>query len=265
MPQDGAGDFLCRLFGLGGRVAIVTGASRGIGAAIAQGLSAAGAQVFGVARSPRPEWHESAGLAYQASDVGDAAAFAAFCRTVAARTGRIDVLVNAAGISLAAGDADPLTLFDRTLAVNLRGAYACCLAVIDSMTAAGGGSIINVTSIGSVLGFPGNPGYVAAKGGLRQMTRALAVDLGPAGIRVNNLAPGYIHTRMTEASHADAERHRQRLQHMALPRWGTPQDLVGAAVFLASDASTYVTGQDIFVDGGWTAKGLASLPQEPER
>jgi NAD(P)-dependent dehydrogenase (short-subunit alcohol dehydrogenase family) len=106
------------------------------------------------------------------------------------------------------------------------------------------------------MGFPRNPGYVAAKGGLRMLTKALALDLGCHGIRVNNLAPGYVRTAMTEASHADPVLHGERLRHMILPRWGLPDDLVGAAVFLASDASAYVTGSDLFVDGGWTAKGL---------
>jgi gluconate 5-dehydrogenase len=117
-------------------------------------------------------------------------------------------------------------------------------------------SIVNVTSIGSVLGMPGNPGYGAAKGGLRVLSKALAIDLAPLGIRVNNLAPGYIRTAMTEASWADPERRAQRERHTMLGRWGTPDDLVGAAIFLASDASAYVTGLDLFVDGGWTAKGM---------
>ena len=107
-----------------------------------------------------------------------------------------------------------------------------------------------------MLGFPNNPGYVAAKGGLRMLTKALAVDHGADDIRVNNLAPGYVHTDMTKTSWADAAAREDRARHTVLGRWGEPQDLVGAAIFLASDASSYVTGQDIFVDGGWTAKGL---------
>jgi gluconate 5-dehydrogenase len=119
-----------------------------------------------------------------------------------------------------------------------------------------GGAIINVASIGGLTGFPDNPGYVASKGGLRLLTKALAVDHGPRGIRVNTLVPGYIHTEMTAASYADPERHAQRAHHTCLGRWGEVEDLVGAAVFLASDASRYMTGQDLVIDGGWTAKGL---------
>ena len=120
------------------------------------------------------------------------------------------------------------------------------------------GSIINLTSINSVRGFPGNPGYVAAKAGLAGLTRALAVDLAADGIRVNALAPGYIRTAMTEQSYADPIRNDDRRRHTLLGRWGNPDDVVGGAVFLASDASAYVTGQELFVDGGWTANGLVS-------
>lgn len=103
---------------------------------------------------------------------------------------------------------------------------------------------------------PGNPAYGAAKGGLRLLTKSLALDYGPSGIRVNALAPGYIQTDMTAKSFADPDEHERRRRHTCLGRWGRVEDLVGTAIFLASDASAYITGQDIFVDGGWTAKGL---------
>jgi len=242
-------------FSLAGKVAIVTGASRGIGAAIAAGLAEAGASVTGVARSDASE--AAAAFAYRRCDVTDHDAFRRLCATVARERGRLDVLVNAAGVTLpATAGEQSVADFAATLAVDLTAAYACAMAAAAMMRATGGGSIINVTSIGSVLGFPSNPGYVAAKGGLRMLTKALAIDLGPDGIRVNNLAPGYVRTAMTEASHADPVRHGERLRHMILPRWGLPDDLVGAAIFLASDASAYVTGSDLVVDGGWTAKGL---------
>jgi gluconate 5-dehydrogenase len=248
---------LAQLFSLEGRVALVTGASRGIGAALADGLAGAGARVVGVARSPAPRDPFRQPVRYVAADV--AAGLDALIAEIVAEHGRIDVLVNAAGVSVSAAPDQALAAFDATLDVNLRAAYAACLAAAPHMAARAegcGGSIINVTSINSLVGFPGNPGYVAAKGGLRLLTKALAVDLGPRGIRVNALAPGYIHTDMTAASFADPERHAARARHTCLGRWGEVEDLVGAAVFLASDASRYMTGQDLVIDGGWTAKGL---------
>ena len=249
-------DFLGQLFSLAGRTAIVTGGSRGIGAAIANGYARAGAEVLALARSAKRPAELLAEVAYASCDVTSSADFEALCGALAKRTGRLDVLVNAAAISLPAREAGELERFDRTVDANLRAVYAACLAAARHMETSGGGSIINVTSINSVLGFPGNPGYVASKGGLRMLTRALAIDLGPSGIRVNALAPGYIRTAMTAASYADAALRAERLDRMIIRRWGEPGDLVGAAIFLASPASSYVTGTDLFVDGGWTAKGL---------
>ncbi|SFK34705.1 SDR family oxidoreductase [Caulobacter sp. UNC279MFTsu5.1] len=243
---------LARLFSLEGKVALVTGASRGIGAALAEGLAGAGARVVGVARSPVPRDAFRQPVRYVAADV--AVGLDALVAEIVAEHGRIDVLVNAAGVSVSASSDQALAAFDATLDVNLRAAYAACLAAAPHMTS--GGSIINVTSINSLVGFPGNPGYVAAKGGLRLLTKALAVDLGPRDIRVNALAPGYIRTDMTAASFADPERHAARARHTCLGRWGEVGDLIGAAIFLASDASRYMTGQDLVIDGGWTAKGL---------
>ncbi len=244
-------------FSLLGKVALVTGASRGIGAALADGLASAGAIVVGVARSPEPRQAFAHPVQYLAADVTKDAQ--GLVDRVKSQFGTIDILINAAGVSVTSDGPDQWqAAFDTTLNLNLRAAYALCLATADLMEAKHvGGSIINVTSINSLVGFPGNPAYVAAKGGLRLLTKALAVDLGPKGIRVNALAPGYIHTDMTAASYADPVRHAQRLNHTCLGRWGEVDDLVGAAIFLASDASRYMTGQDLVIDGGWTAKGLA--------
>ena len=249
--------FLDDLFSLSGRAAVVTGGSRGIGAAIAEGLARAGASVVAVGRSDPTTVAPAEGVDYRSCDVADAAAFEALVTETEARLGRLDILVNAAAITRPAssGLQSPQD-FAATLAIDLTAAYAACVAASTAMARSGGGSIVNITSIGSILGFPDNPGYVAAKGGLRMLTRALAMDLADRGIRVNNLAPGYIRTEMTEASYADPARREARARHTMLGRWGEPRDLLGAAIFLASDASSFVTGQDLFVDGGWTAKGL---------
>jgi NAD(P)-dependent dehydrogenase (short-subunit alcohol dehydrogenase family) len=244
-----------QLFSLDGKVALVSGASRGIGLAVAQGLAQAGARVYALGRSVTPD--DAQDINYQSCDVTDGADFERVCNQIYGAHDRLNVYVHAAGITLPErAQHQPLDAFAQTIEVNLIAAYRCCLTAAGYAEKSGGGSIINVTSIGSELGFPGNPGYVASKGGLRALTKALAVDLGAKNIRVNNLAPGYIRTAMTEKSYADPAKRDERMQRMILQRWGTPQDLIGAAIFLASDASAYVTGQDLFVDGGWTAKGL---------
>ena len=253
--------FLEELFSLRDRVAIVAGASRGIGYGIAKGLAKAGAMTYGTGRSEQPKWDEAIEtLHYKQCDISDASAIQVLCKTLFDTHGRLDILVNAAGITLPLKETDTLEQrlenFDRTIAVDMRAAYAASTAATEYMAQSGGGSIINITSINSVMGFPGNPGYVAAKGGLRMMTKGLAMDLIKHNIRVNNIAPGYVATDMTKASFSNPETHEQRLKHMIVPRWGKPSDFMGAAIYLASDASAYVTGQDIFVDGGWTAKGL---------
>lgn len=249
-------DEIGQMFSLDGRVAVVTGASRGLGAAVADGLAAAGAKVVGVARSVPADGVETL-VEYESCDVTDTARFKELCGLVMRKWGRIDILVNAAGVTLPAeGLRQDLSVFRKTIETNLSSLYACCTAVAENMDGHRGGSIINFTSIGAVRGFPDNPAYVAAKGGVQALTRALAVDLGAVGIRVNNLAPGYMRTDMTSASYADPDENERRRCHTILGRWGEPQDIVGAAIFLASDASSYVTGTDLFIDGGWTAKGL---------
>lgn len=248
--------FLEDLFSVREKVAVVSGASRGIGLAIASGLARAGAAVVGLGRSAAPQASEE-GMTYRRCDVTDAAAFIGLCESVLAGRGRLDVYVHAAGVSLQ-GEArtEPAGTFARTIEVNLTAAYRCFLAVSERMVPDRGGSIIAISSIGGLLAFPKNPGYIASKGGLRLLTKALALDLGERGIRVNAIAPGYVRTAMTEASYQDPGRREERVARTILKRWGNPEDMVGAAIFLASDASSYITGQEIVVDGGWTAKGL---------
>lgn len=249
--------YLETLFSLRGKITLVTGASRGIGAALANALTAAGAQAVGVARSAEPT-ELASDVDYRQCDVRDNDRFESVCASVFETYGRIDVLVNAAAITLP-GESDGSSVFekfDRTISTNLVAVHHCCQAARDYMRRTGSGSIMNITSINSVVGFPDNPSYVASKGGLRMLSKALAIDFAPDRIRVNNLAPGYIRSGMTEQCYLDPICHGSRIERMSVKRWGTKDDLVGAAIFLASDASAYVTGIDLFVDGGWTARGL---------
>ena len=124
------------------------------------------------------------------------------------------------------------------------------------MAARGTGSIIHLTTMNAEQAWPGNPAYITAKSALRMLTRAVARDFGERGVRANNLCPGYVHTRLTEASFSDPGMYEERRSHTMLGRWGVPDDMVGPCLFLASDASRYITALDLHVEGGWLAKGM---------
>ena len=177
------------------------------------------------------------------------------CDTAFDRFGAIDVLVNNAGIS--ASNVDPYgeAAWDSTMDVNLKAVFLLSTAVSRQMGSAGG-AIVNIASIGALFGFPQNPSYQAAKGGLLQLTRAMAYDLAEKHIRVNAICPGYIRTDMTAGSYRDSELRQQRTNRMMIDRWGEPEDLVGPCIFLTSEASAYITGCALPVDGGWTVKGI---------
>jgi NAD(P)-dependent dehydrogenase (short-subunit alcohol dehydrogenase family) len=177
-------------------------------------------------------------------------------RTVLGKEKQIDILVNNAGISFSRpSESYSEKNWDKTLNLNLKVPFLLSQAVVRHMMKKGG-SIINITSLGAETGFSNNPAYMASKGGLKLLTKAFAKDWAKYNIRVNNIGPGYIRTDMTRKSYADPELKRKRDERIMLNRWGKPDDLGGAAVFLASDASLYITGQDIYVDGGWLANGV---------
>ena len=150
----------------------------------------------------------------------------------------------------------PDELWDRTLQINLTTPFQLARGLLDLMKDHGKGSVINTTSICAERGLPANPAYMAAKGGLKMLTKSMAADLAKYPVRVNAIGPGYFRTEMTAQSWADPERRQARSDRTLLGRWGIPEDLAGAVVFLASDASSYMTGQDLYVDGGWLAKGM---------
>jgi NAD(P)-dependent dehydrogenase (short-subunit alcohol dehydrogenase family) len=242
-------------FSVEAHVVVVTGAGRGIGAAISAALTGAGARVHGV------DLHfDATDHLHRASvcDVTDDESLAKLVAGIVEDDGRIDGLVNCAGISLQASQPHSRADFVQTLSVNTLAPFRLGWLVAQAMRPPGGsgGSIVNVTSLGAHLAFPENPSYQASKAALRQLTRAMALDLGEFGVRVNSLCPGYIATSMTSLSQDDAAARAARAERTILGRWGRPEDLAGPCQFLLSDASRYVTGIDLPVDGGWLAKGL---------
>jgi len=247
-------EYLENIFSLKNKTALVTGASRGIGSEIALAYVKAGANVICVARSESTDKKQLKSL-YHQCDITNLQQFKSICELIDTNYGGIDILVNAAGISLSKDDnKSEFERFDKTVSVNLTATYQCC--ELASRFMYNGGSIINITSIGALQGFPNNPGYIASKGGIQALTKAMARDLCVKSIRVNDIAPGYIKTDMTKQSYEDSIANKERINQMMIERWGTAKDLIGAAIFLASDASSYMTGSAMIIDGGWTAKGI---------
>jgi len=250
------------LFSLEGRVALVTGASRGLGQSLALALAEAGADVALVDRSGAPQTVrqvEALGRRVVAVQcdllTADAAELGRVVTEVTGELGRLDVLVNNAG-TIRRGPAIDFTEvdWDDVLHVNLRSAFFLSQAAARVMREAGGGRIINIASMLSFQGGVFVPSYTAAKSALAGVTRALANEWAPLGINVNAIAPGYMATDNTAPLRADAARSAAIVDRIPAGRWGTPGDLAGAAVFLASDASAYVHGAVLPVDGGWLAR-----------
>jgi gluconate 5-dehydrogenase len=245
-------------FDLSGRVALVTGAYRGLGFGIARGLAQAGAAVVLNGRKPdelarAAKTLTDAGLKADvaAFDITDRAAIMAAVDAVVAKHGTIDILVNNAGIQRRG----PLVDFtakdwDEIIATNLTAPFVVSQAVLPGMIAKKRGKIIHIASMLSELARPTVVPYTAAKGGVRQLTRGMAVELAPMGIQVNAIAPGYFATEMNRALIDNAEFNAWVCKRTPAGRWGQPDELAGIAVYLASAASDYMTGQLLMVDGG---------------
>lgn len=248
------------LFDLSGRVALVTGGNSGIGEAMAQALAAAGARVVLVARREAELKAACDRIAepdadYLPCDLSDRVALTSCAATVLARHGRVDILVNAAGINprrpfMENSDAE----WDRTIAINLSAPFFLTRHLAPQMKDRGWGRIINIASLQSQRAFADSAPYGATKGGVVQLTRAIAEAWSPYGITCNAIAPGFFKTALTAVVYADPRKLAANAAQTMIGRNGELADCHGLAVFLASEASSYITGQTIFLDGGFSAK-----------
>jgi NAD(P)-dependent dehydrogenase (short-subunit alcohol dehydrogenase family) len=246
-------------FDLTGRVCIVTGGGRGIGRAMAAGLVEHGATVVLSGRT-QDTLNEAATVigdqaSVQVADIACEADVLALRDAVLGRHGRIDVLINNAGINPIFRGIERTSLDDwqSIIDINLTGTFLCCKHIGAVMVEQARGSIINVSSVAGHVGLLRSVPYCASKGGVEMLTRALALDWAKRGVRVNTLAPGWVDTDLTHGLLEHDVHGKRLLDHTPMGRFATSGDMVGAAVFLASDASAYMTGQSLLIDGGWTA------------
>ncbi len=251
-----------KLFNLSGRSAVITGGSKGLGLAMAAGLASAGADLMLVSRHLEEAQAAAQSLAQEygvlalghAADVRSEVEVDGIVKTALSAFGKVDILINSAGINIR-GPITSLKLeeFERVLGTNVTGTWLTCRAVLPSMRAQGWGRIINISSALGVIGLPGRTPYTASKGAVLQMTRTLALECASDGITVNAICPGPFLTDMNE-SIADTEEGQRIIGVTALKRWARLEEIQGAAIYLAGDAASYVTGSALAVDGGWTAQ-----------
>lgn len=252
-----------KLFDLSGKVAIVTGGSKGLGLAMAAGLASAGAHIVLVNRKAEEGAQAAQELAEAfpvqvlsiATDVTDPVQTEAMVQKTIDTFGRIDILINSAGINIR-GAIDELSLddFQQVMNVNVTGTWLCSKAVIPFMKKAGRGSIINLASTLGLVGLSNRTPYTSSKGAVVQMTRALGLEMAPFNINVNAICPGPFLTEMNLPIADTEEGKKFVVGATALGRWGELKEIQGAAIFLASDAATYMVGSMLTVDGGWTAR-----------
>jgi len=249
-------------FSLKNKVSLITGGGRGIGLGVAEVLADAGSDLLLVARSGS-QLQDTAKMLNErygrqvdtiVADLSEPGRYGDIVDMALSRFGRLDVLINNAGSNIRKPflEFEP-TEFDRVIDLQLRGAYFMAQAAARHMAKAGGGKIINLASLTSKIAVPNISAYAAAKGGIFSLTKAMALELAPNNINVNALAPGYVRTSMTEAAFTNPETKQWMLSRTPLKRFGTPEDIGYAALYLASPASDWVTGEVIFVDGGWMA------------
>lgn len=241
-------------FDFSGVRVLVTGGSNGIGHGIARAFAAAGAEVTITGRRAKASEYDAdlSGLDYRALEVSDAGAIETLARSLP----RLDILVSNAGANLPGGRSEyEPDVFEEVVRINLFGAYrmaAACRELLGRSSLEGGASIVHLASMASFFGIPAVPGYGAAKAAIVQMTKTLAAAWAKDGIRVNAVAPGLTRSQMTARIQAIPEYTRKDFERMPLGRWGTPEDIAPAVLFLASPAASFITGQTLAIDGGYS-------------
>ncbi|MBK5254261.1 MAG: glucose 1-dehydrogenase [Peptostreptococcaceae bacterium] len=249
------------LFDLTGKKSVVTGGSRGLGRGIAEGLHEAGAEVVIIGSSDEvfttaEEMNKTGSKVYAVKgDLGDRGQITDIFNQAIGILGTVDILVNNAGIqSLHKSEEFPLDVWDKVLQINLTTTFQLCQLAGKIMLERGSGKIINVASMNCFVTAQKIIAYVASKSAVGQITKALANEWGGRGVNINAIAPGYFDTTLTSFIHQDSEREKLIESRIPMERWGTPNDLKGAAIFLASDASAYVNGIVLPVDGGYLSR-----------
>ncbi len=237
------------LFKIKKKISIILGASRGIGKEIQKAYSQYGSIAYGIGRS------NSKSKNYFQCDILDTNRLQNIFHKIYKKHKHIDILVNCASIT-SSEKQNYKKNFEDILRTNLTSHFFSSKLFYEYVNKKRGGKIINISSIGSKAGFPDNPAYVSSKSGISGLTKSLAIDFKKKNINVNSIIPGYIKTSMTINSYKNIIKRDQRTKRTILKRWGNPEDIVGVAIFLASDASSYMTGSEVVIDGGWLAKGL---------
>ena len=245
------------------KVALISGGARGMGAAEARLFASEGAKVVigdvldEEGRQTEAEINQTGGeCLFVRLDVTSENNWQQIVATTVARFGKLDILVNNAGVGGLPGTVEETTteIWDRVMDINAKGVFLGTKTVIPEMRKAGGGSIINISSIYGLVGSGGSTSYPASKGAVRLLTKSTAIQYAGEGIRANSVHPGFITTPMTEAIGVDPGRNQRILTSTPLGRWGEPQEVAYGVLFLASDESSFMTGSELVIDGGWTAQ-----------
>jgi NAD(P)-dependent dehydrogenase (short-subunit alcohol dehydrogenase family) len=235
------------IFSIKNKVCVITGGCGGIGLALSKAINQNNGKLVIIDKIIKKKLINK-NIHYYQCDLENKNDSNIVIKQIIQKYKYIDCLINAIGVS------EPNS-FEKNININLVAVYNVTIAIIKNMKKKGG-SIINITSLNSELGFSKNPGYVSSKGALKMLTKSFCVDYAKYNIRINNLGPGYIKTNMTRKKFLNLRERKMRVDRIPLGRYGNPDDLVGPVIFLMSEASSYMTGQDLYIDGGFLAKGI---------